>query len=94
MLVSPTVGFAFLAAAVYAQDPRSLSAPGPFEIPILQGMTDIVAQIGPSGGDRGYSAITNMTSFLYVWGKRNSLHCCWYIYISRLYSFAGASHGT
>jgi hypothetical protein len=64
MFVSLTVGFALLAAAVYAQDHRSLSAPEPFEIPILQGVTEIVAQIGPSGGDRGYSAITNMTSFL------------------------------
>lgn len=41
--------------------------PEPFFVPILQGEQTIVAQIGPSGGDRGYSGITGRTSWGIAW---------------------------
>jgi hypothetical protein len=36
---------------------------GPFDIPILQEVTEFTVRIGPSGGDRGYAGITNSTSW-------------------------------
>ena len=39
---------------------------GPFQIPILQEVTEIFASIGPSGGDRGYSGITCEESIVVV----------------------------
>ena len=38
-----------------------------FEIPMIQGVTELVANIGPSGGDRGYTGITGVASWGIAW---------------------------
>ncbi len=38
-----------------------------FEIPMIQGVTELVANIGPSGGDRGYKSITGQISWGIAW---------------------------
>lgn len=38
-----------------------------FEIPMIQDVTELVATIGPSGGDRGYKGITGQISWGIAW---------------------------
>jgi DOMON domain len=44
-----------------------------FEIPMLQDVTDFFANIGPSGGERGYKGITGQTSWGIAWYVNNYL---------------------